>query len=99
MAQNLVKYVKIDKLSIYNGVKDREIQGIRLQFKVSLSGDRIFNRVISDISVVLRETTLFDSINTGSSVETEIVVEVSLNTTEITETTRFKNPIFRVRIP
>ena len=49
--------------------------------------DRIFNRVISDISVVLRETTLTisDSIQTGSPVEKEIVRVVSLTTTEITE--------------
>ena len=35
----------------------------------------IFNRVISDISVVLRETTLTisDSTETGSSVEVEVV--------------------------
>ena len=54
--------------------------------------DRIFNRVISDISVVLRETTLIlpDSIETGSLVETEIVRVVSLSKTEITEISRLK---------
>ena len=48
--------------------------------------DRTFNRVISDIYVVPRETTLTitDSIEIGSTVETEIVRVVSLNTTEIT---------------
>ena len=52
--------------------------------------DRIFNRVISDISVVLREITLTisDSIETRSSIESEIVRVVSLRTTGIT---RFKN--------
>ena len=56
--------------------------------------DRIFNRVISDISVVPRETTLTisDCIETGSPRETEIVRVVSLSTTEIPETTRFKIP-------
>ena len=41
-----------------------------------------FNRVISDISVVLKETTLAisDSIETGSQVETEIVSVDSLIT-------------------
>ena len=55
--------------------------------------DRIFNRVISDISVVLRETTvtISDSIEPDSAVESEIVsVVVFLNNTEITEITRFK---------
>ena len=55
--------------------------------------DRIFNRVISDISVVLRETTLTisDSIEAGSAVESEIVcVVVSLSKTEITEITGLK---------
>ena len=54
--------------------------------------DRIFNRVISDISVVPRETTLTISysIKTGSPVKSEIVRKVSLCTAEITETTRFK---------
>ena len=64
--------------------------------------DRISNRVISDASVVLRETTLTfsDSIETGLPVKTEIVRVVSLSTTEITEITRLKkNTIFRVRIP
>ena len=42
---------------------------------------KIFNRVISDISVVLRETTLTisDSIETNSPDESEIVRVVSLN--------------------
>ena len=53
----------------------------------------IFKHVISDISVVLRETTTTtsDSFETGTPVETEIVKVVSLSTTEITEITRF-NP-------
>ena len=56
------------------------------------SEDRIFNRVITDISVVLKETTLTisDSIETGSPVETKIVRVVSLKTTEIIEITRLK---------
>ena len=54
--------------------------------------DRIFNRVMSDIFVVERETTLTDSDSneTGSRVETEIVRVVFLSTTEITEITRLK---------
>ena len=52
-----------------------------------------FNRVISDMSVVLRETilTILDSIETGSPLETETARVVSISTTEITEITRFKN--------
>ena len=61
-------------------------------------GDRNFDRVISDISVIQRKTTLTisDSVETGSPVEIEIVRVVSLSTTEITETTRFEKPVFRV---
>ena len=63
--------------------------------------DRIFNRAISDISVVLRDTTLTISgfIETGLPVESGIVTAVSLSTTEISEITRFGKPIFRVWIP
>ena len=48
--------------------------------------NRIFNRVISDISVVLRETppTISDSIQTGSPAESERVREVFLGTVAIT---------------
>ena len=55
-------------------------------------GYRIFNRVISDIPVVLRETTLTisDSFEAGSPIETEIVRVVSLCTSEITQTVRFR---------
>ena len=56
--------------------------------------DQIFNRVISDISVIQTKTTLtiLDSIETGTPVETEIVKVVSL-VTEITEIIRYKkNP-------
>ena len=54
--------------------------------------DRILNRVISDIFVVLRKTihTFSDSIETGSPVESEIVRVVSLSPTEITEITRLQ---------
>ena len=54
--------------------------------------DRIFNRIISDISVVHMETslTISDSIETGKPIETEIVKVVFISTTEITEITRFK---------
>ena len=54
--------------------------------------DRVFNRVISDISVVQRETTLTisDSIETASLVGSEILRVVSPSTTKITEITRFK---------
>ena len=51
-----------------------------------------FNRFISDISGVRRETTfsISYSIEIGRPVETETVRVVSLCTTEITEITRFK---------
>ena len=54
--------------------------------------DRNFNRVIVDISVVQRETTLTfsDAIETGSPLETEIVRVVPLSITEMTEITLFK---------
>ena len=54
--------------------------------------DQIFNRVLSDISVPLRQTTLntSDSMETDSPFETEKVRVVSLSTMEITEITRFK---------
>ena len=53
---------------------------------------RSFNRVISDNSVVLRETTLTisDSVEASSPVESEIVRVGSLGTTEITEITRLR---------
>ena len=56
-----------------------------------------FNRVISDISVVLREitVTISDSIETVSPVESEIVRVFSLSTTEITEKTRSNKPDFQ----
>ena len=59
---------------------------------VSDPEDRIFNRVISDISIVLTETTLSisDSIETISSVESEMVRVVSSSTTAIVETSRVK---------
>ena len=58
------------------------------QFKPDAE-DRILNRFISDISVVLRETilTILDSIETGLPVETGIVRVVSLITTELTRIT------------
>ena len=61
--------------------------------------DRIVNRAVSDISDVLRETslTISDYIEIVSPVESERVVSHSKK--EITELTRFKNPIFRARIP
>ena len=57
--------------------------------------DQLFNCVISDISVVLRETTLTISysIDKGSIVETEIARVVCLGTTKITEITRLKNDL------
>ena len=50
------------------------------------------NRALSVISVVLRETTLTVSVSTGEAVlmESEIVREVSLNTSEISEIIRLK---------
>ena len=63
-----------------------------LLLKVSNPEERISNRVISDISVVLRETTLTisDSIETVPPVESEIVRVVYLSTTKISEMTRLK---------
>ena len=68
---------------------------------IMFQDDRIFDRVISDISVVLRETslTISNSNESVSPVEFEIVRVVSLSTTEITETIRFEKPIFGVNIP
>ena len=59
--------------------------------------DRICNRDTLNISVVLKETTLTisDSNVTVSPVQPEVVRVVSLGSTEITEITRVKNPIFR----
>ena len=71
--------------SLENGIK-----GTRT-FKTGIR----FNRVIMDISVVLRETTLtiLIPLKKSSLVETEIVRVFSLRTTAITEKTRFKkNP-------
>ena len=50
---------------------------------------------------MLTETkcTISDSIETDSTVESEIVRVVSLSTTEITEIIRFKNPIYRAKTP
>ena len=49
--------------------------GVKHHLRYPNPEDRIFSPVISDISVVLRETTLIisDSIETGSPVETELV--------------------------
>ena len=57
--------------------------------------DRMFDRIIYDVSIVLRETTLTisDSIVTGTPVESEIERVVSLSTTKISEITRFKKKI------
>ena len=54
--------------------------------------DRIFNRFILQIAVVLWETilTILDSIETGSPVESEIMRVVSPSTREITEVTRMR---------
>ena len=60
--------------------------------KVSYPEDKIFNGVISEFTVALRETTftISHSIETGSPVKTEIERVVSLSTTEISEIIRFK---------
>ena len=54
--------------------------------------DQIFNRVISDISIMLWEITLTisDCIETISPVESELVASLGTTEMEITETTRFK---------
>ena len=66
------------------------------QLKVSDTKDRIFNRVISDIFVVLRETTLTISyfIETVSPVQSEILRVVTPS-----RLARKSKPILRVRIP
>ena len=74
-----------------------------MMVKISHPEDRFFfffffqslNRVISDMSVVLRESTLTisDSIETVSPVEPGIVRVVSVSTTEITQITRLKKKI------
>ena len=57
----------------------------------------LFNLVITDISVVQRETTLStDSIEKGPPVKTEIVRMVSLSTTEIIKITQFKKTDLQV---
>ena len=60
---------------------------------LEISGPRRsdFNRLLWDISMVFRETTLTisDSMETGSPVDCEIVRVISHSTTEITEITRF----------
>ena len=62
------------------------------------NSDPEYRMFISDVSVVLWEITLTipDSIETGSLFGFEIVRVVSLSTTEITDLTRIKTPIFRI---
>ena len=64
----------------------------RIILRCSDCEDRIFNRVISDISFLLKEISLTSSdwIETGSQVESEIVRVVSPSTTEITKVKRLK---------
>ena len=73
----------------------------RFYFKVSDPQGWIFSRVISDISIVLRETILTVSsfIETGSSLESDIVRVVSLGKMEVTEIARYRKPILWVGIP
>ena len=61
--------------SIYTELKDAFSDIIKFHLRCTDSEDRIFNHVISDISVVVRETTLTvsDSIETGSPADSEIV--------------------------
>ena len=61
---------------------------------------RFFNRIISDIFDVLRETTftISDSMETILPVESEKVRVISLSTAEITEI-KEKKSFFGVRIP
>ena len=66
-----------------------------MHLKVSDPGDRFLNRVISVISVVLRETTPTFSDFTEEtvsivSIEYEVLRVVSLSTTEISEETRLQ---------
>ena len=73
---------------------------VRVDLRYRDPEDRIFNRVISDIFVVLRETavTFSDSIETGSPAESEIVRVVSHSTTDNRDKTiwKKKKTIFRV---
>ena len=61
-------------------------------FNVFDPEDQNFNCVVSDISALLRETTLTISVSneTGSPVKFKIVRVVSLSTTELSEITRLK---------
>ena len=74
---------------MYQVGKDLQVSQKLLFFfyliKVSYPEKRTFNRVISDISVVPKETTrtMSDSIETSSPVESGVVRVVSLGTTEI----------------
>ena len=61
---------------------------MRNGLKVSTPEDRIFKRAISDLSVVVRESTLT---NLDSSQITNELRVVSLNKTEMIEITRLKN--------
>ena len=68
-------------------VREKPVKGIRTLKIVFFK-----NRVISDISVLLRERTLIILDSTGKlvSMESEIVLVLSLSTTEISEITRLK---------
>ena len=63
--------------------------------------DHIFNRVVSDISIMLSEITLTisDCIETISPVESELVASLGTTEMEITETTRFKKKIIIKKNP
>ena len=60
--------------------------------RYSYPKDQVFNFVILDVSVILRENALIisDSFETGSLVEIKIDRMVSLNTMEITMITKSK---------
>ena len=78
-----------------HGIRAKKSQHLSLycrQLRYPHLGDQIFNCVISDISVVQRETTLTisDSIVKGLPVESKILRVVSLSTIEIKEITRLK---------
>ena len=87
LSRNFILYIKVS-LVAFILVKSDNLRYL----KVWVPEDRIFNRVMSDISVVLREVTLttLDSIGTISPVESEKVRLVSLGTTKITGITRSK---------
>ena len=89
--RSIYKHLKVTQLLISHKIRFRQSDD---EFKVYDTEDSFFflNRLISVISVVLRENTLTISDSTGETVsmESEIMTVLSLSTTEIPEITRLK---------